>query len=203
MNVHSCARALSLGVVITLGALVGCSAERPFFWASQTPAELRAPDQWPLATGDKIVVWVRGQPTFSGEFVIGEDGSYVQPFAGSIPVAGLTTQQAAAAITTRLVGLVENPAVTVAVFSRRPAVVSVVGEVQEPGQFEARHDEGLLDALARAKGLTQFADPDRIFLLRKHGDQRVRIRFRYGDLAGNDAGSINFTLRHGDIVVVE
>ena len=66
--------------------------------------------------------------------------------------------------------------------------------IEEPGS-------NVLHALAAAGGLSDYADSDKVFVVRKSLPQRVR--FRYADLRSQDPKSIAFTLQAGDVVVVE
>ena len=79
--------------------------------------------------------------------------------------------------------------------------MSVVEEVTHPGPFEVDRGEGVLQALGRAGGFTEFASKDGIYVLRDKPTERVR--FRYEDLVGGDERSLKFRLRDGDVVVVE
>ena len=79
--------------------------------------------------------------------------------------------------------------------------VSVVGEVRNSGVFDVQPGSNVLHALAAAGGLNDYADSDRIFVVRKSLPQRVR--FKYHDLRSADAKSVGFTLQNGDVVVVE
>jgi polysaccharide export outer membrane protein len=90
----------------------------------------------------------------------------------------------------------------VSVTKRRPIRVSVLGEVKQPGRFELEYDESLLSAVARGGGLTEYADRDSIYVVRRE-PHLLRIRFRFRDLAGPEAISARFRLNDGDVVVVE
>jgi polysaccharide export outer membrane protein len=169
-------------------------------WASAlSPAELAAPST--LRAGDKLQLAVYGQDALSGEFEIRADGTLILPVTGSVVAVGRTPQQIGVEVTQRLQGTVQSPRVTVALVSRRPPGVSVMGEVRSPGRFELSEEESVLSALARAGGLTEFADPDSVFVVRADGSRR--IRFRYADLTAPQAASAHFQLRNGDVVVVE
>lgn len=137
----------------------------------------------------------------TGEHVVRADGSIVHGLIGKVDVAGLTAVDAAQRLRDRLRGILQQPHVSVAIIASAPAKVSVVGEVETPGRFDVDEDEGVLGALARAGGLTEFADRDGIFVLRQR-PQPVRIRFRYESLTGGARAS-RFRLRNGDTVVVE
>lgn len=186
--------------IAALLSLGGCSSSPPYVWVSQLPAnDARAPDA--LRAGDKIQVSVYGQDAMSGEFEIRPAGDVILPVAGSTMVAGKTTEQVAVDVSARLAGALANPKVTVIISARRPTGVSVMGEVRAPGRYELGDGEGVLHALARAGGLTEFADHDAVYVIRTEANRR--IRFRYSDLVGADPASSRFQLRNGDVVVVE
>jgi polysaccharide biosynthesis/export protein len=193
----------AFALAVLLGAIfLGCASERPYVWVQQAEATSDWEPGSKIRVGDRIYVLVRGHDQLSGEFEVRADGSYVQPIVGTIRVAGKTPKQAALLISRRLKGVLERPEVSVAALAPRPPTISVLGQVTEPGRFEITSDEGVLSALARAKGLTIFADRDGIYVLRKQ-PRAMRIRFRYGDLTGGEKQSLGFRLRDGDVVVVE
>ena len=177
-----------------------CAADHPYVWADTFP-EQAAQAGSVIQPNDRIFLHVKEQPTLSGELDVRADGSVVQPLVGKVDVAGLTAAQAAQRFTERLHGILERPVVTIAIIATRPPKVSVLGEVTHPGRFDMDKDEGVLGALARAGGLTEFADRDGIFVLRERPEP-VRVRFRFADLAGGTAAA-RFRLQDGDVIVVE
>ena len=74
-----------------------------------------------------------------------------------------------------------------------------------PGVYPLDSPAGVLQALASAGGLTQFAHEDQIYVLRSasEGARPVRIRFRYEALAHAEGQSGTFHLQRNDVVVVE
>jgi polysaccharide export outer membrane protein len=183
-------------------SLVVCScggAEPPYVWVESLPPEPARVTT--IAPQDRIFVLVRGQAAMSGEQVVRADGSIVHALIGKVDVAGLTESAAADRLRERLRGILEQPQVSVAIVASSPAKVSVIGEVEHPGRFDVDDGEGVLGALARAGGLTEFADRDGIFVLREV-PQPMRIRFRYEGLTGGGRAA-RFRLRNGDTVVVE
>jgi polysaccharide export outer membrane protein len=79
--------------------------------------------------------------------------------------------------------------------------VSILGEVTHPGRYDLRGRTTVLDLLALAGGLTEFASRSRIVILRAGGPGPNRIRFDYGK-ATQDGSRENIELRPGDIVLV-
>lgn len=155
-----------------------------------------------IATGDTIGVTVRNQNDLSGSYVVRENGTYAQPVIGQIGVEGLTEVEAAQRIADALQGAYQNPQVQVVITKPRPVRVAVLGEVRTGGQYQVEYDESVLSVLARAGGLTPFADRDGIYVIRKRPELR-RIRFKYDDLKGGEPASNQFRLHDGDVIVVE
>jgi hypothetical protein len=187
---------VALVLLLLLGA--GCAHEKSFTWVQDfaLPPEPAEPVAHPR---DTLLVEVAGQQALSGEFVVREDGHYLQPVVGSVRAAGLTATQIAESLRRRLAELFTNPVVTVWLTRVAPIRVSVVGEVKIPGTQELQRERGLLSVLGTAGWVTEFARPDRVFVLR--GPERVRFRLR--DLTAGEPSASQFRLRDGDVVVVE
>jgi len=179
---------------------LSCAAERPYVWANDVPQE--AARQVTIRPGDRIFVLVSGQPTMTGEYIVSADGTVIQPVLGRIPVVNMSPDEVSRQVTARLKGMLVEPHVTVSVTTPRRPEINVVGEVSRPGHFQVDPGAGVLEAIARAGGLTEFADTEGIFVLRET-PARMRVRFRFEDLTGGDAKSAAFELHDGDVVVVE
>lgn len=192
-------RSGAFSLFLLSSAVAGCAAENPYVWAEALPPE--GASEVAIRPGDHIFVLVQGQDTMSGELQVRADGSIVQAVLGKVDLSGASPSEAARRISERLKGVVVDPRVTVAIVSTS-SKIRVVGEVAHPGPFEVGTSENVLDAIARAGGLTEFADKDRIFVLRRH-PTLSRIRFRYSDLIGAEAHSTSFRLQDDDVVVVE
>jgi polysaccharide biosynthesis/export protein len=188
---------LSLVVPLT----TACGAEHPYIWARDVPQDSSARSA-AIRSGDRLYILVRGQESATAELQVREDGSIVHALAGKVELAGLSTTEAAARMRDRLKTMLVEPDVIVSLAETAPPRVSVVGEVREPGRFDAVQSDSLLALIAQAGGLTEFANKDRIFVVRQH-PAPLRVRFRYEDLTGGDTRSGQFRLRDGDIVVVE
>jgi polysaccharide export outer membrane protein len=183
-----------------VGSCGGCATERPFVWVQDLPPVHEG--ELVVGNRDTIVVVVRNQPTLSGEFVVRDDGAYLQPMVGSVAVAGRTPAQIADDLRARLKDMVVNPDISVSRARIAPIRVNVIGEVRTPGSYELARDRGVIPALAAAGWLTEFAGRDRIFVVRSARGER-RVRFRTRELTGPDPRAAEFRLRDGDVVVVE
>jgi polysaccharide biosynthesis/export protein len=81
--------------------------------------------------------------------------------------------------------------------------VNVVGEVKTPGAYELMRGRGLIPALAAAGWLTEFADRDKIFVIRSEAGVSQRVRFRARELTAAEPHATGFRLKDGDVVVVD
>lgn len=195
-------RALAKWSSVLLVVAAACAPPQPFVWASRLGKPEEQTATYRIGPGDEIYVLVAEQQALSGAFTVGPDGGYIQPLVGNVVINGLTTKEATQQLTARLAGILVRPQVTISVTKRRPIRVSVLGEVQHPGRFELPYEEGILAAIASAGGLTEFADKDSIYVVRRE-PHLLRIRFRLRDLAGPEATSARFRLNDSDVVVVE
>ena len=197
-------RRMSAVVVACAAAFVlgGCSHALPFVWVDELPPAALVPDPYRIAAGDSLSILVWNQSKLSGDVRVRTDGQVTLPLIGDVAVGGLTPAGAASQIQHRLDGLVVDPKVTVSIRESQTPTYSVVGEVKTSGAFPLSGPTTLLQAIAAAGGLSEFADRNRIFVIRKVPELK-RIRFTYDKLSRADGRGILFQLREGDIVVIE
>ena len=90
---------------------------------------------------------------------ISQKGEATLPLIGIIRLEGLTAREAEVAIADELRngGYVDTPNVTVFIRERNSKIVSVLGSVVAPGDYELLVNQTLVDTLADAKGLTDDA----------------------------------------------
>ena len=129
------------------------------------------------------------------------DGKISHPLVNDITVEGLTANQVKAEVTNRLAQFIDPPPeVSVVVREIHSPKVSVSGNVRMPGYFELKTATvTVLDMLARAQGLNEFADKGSIRVIRR--GQNGAIEFKYND-AINGKNGANFVVQPGDVIVV-
>ena len=117
--------------------------------------------------------------------------------------AGSTTEQLKMEITTKLSEFITKPDVTVVVLRPDSKRVFVHGEVARPGPVPLGSNLTVMDVLAAAGGLTVFADPNDIRIIRR-GDagQELEFGFDYSAYVRGRAPGTNLTLQPGDTIVV-
>ncbi len=146
----------------------------------------------------RISVWDNKELTL--DLVVRPDGKISMPLLQDVPAEGLTAAELAANIQEKLSAFIVNPDVTVIVLQVNAPKYYLIGYVSRPGTYPLRGDTSVLQALALAGGLTQFASPRSIKLIRAtHGKQEVR-KINYYDII--ESGEGNYLLKSGDTIVV-
>lgn len=105
-----------------------------------------------LGRGDVLAISVQGRPELTGKQTVGPDGEVTLPLVGSVHVADLTREQAAALLREKLLRFYTDPSVTVGVDTYTSNQILLVGAVEKPGVQIFEHQPTLLDVLARGGG---------------------------------------------------
>jgi polysaccharide export outer membrane protein len=123
---------------------------------------------------DRVAVEVFGIPEISRHEQVDANGHIALPLAGQIDVTGKTPEQLGEIITGRLRGAhVREPQVTVSVLETVSQLVTVDGEVRQPGLYPVAGPMTLMRAIARAQGTTEFASTPHVVLFRTVGGRQM------------------------------
>ena len=191
-----------LAAALALGAsTAGCAKNGMYTWVAELPPDASAGGEYQIAAGDTISLRVFGQDNLTTRARVRTDGRIALPFLGDVEVRGKTPAGLSRELETRFKEYMVAPKVTVILEETQATSVAVVGEVTHPGAFPVDGQTGVLQALALAGGLTEYASKDSIYVLRRSPQQR--IRFTYASLIHGDQHAAGFRLRSGDVVVVE
>ncbi|WP_075292063.1 polysaccharide biosynthesis/export family protein [Pararhizobium arenae] len=110
-----------------------------------------------LAAGDQIRVIVAESPNLSGTYVLGEDGVTAMPLGATVPLQGMSVDQATEAIRKILEKTLVRPTVTVEIAQMRPFFI--LGDVNSAGPYPTRLQLTVLKAVAIAGGFKGQSDP--------------------------------------------
>ena len=128
---------------------------------------------------DVLDVQVWKNPELSRVIPVRPDGMISLPLVNDIRAAGLTPIELRQQVTQRLAEFIPSPEVSVIVREVHSVKVAVLGAVRMPGHYEVNSTATVLELIARAQGLTEFADRGRIVVLRQNGKATKRIPFNY------------------------
>ena len=119
-----------------------------------------------LGPDDVIEVSVYQEKELSVTVPVRPDGKISLPLVGEMPASGKTAKELQKEIATKLTQYIAEPAVTVVVKEVNSPKVSVLGEVKNPGMYKIKDRATVLDALALAGGLTEYAKRDKVTVIR-------------------------------------
>lgn len=101
------------------------------------------------------------------EIAVDNAGGIALPLAGAMQAAGKTPDELALLIKERLrANYVRDPQVSVNVKEAVSQLVTVDGQVMQPGMYPVVGNMTLMDAVASARGLGEFAKQDDVVVLR-------------------------------------
>lgn len=191
-------------LAFALFVLAGCYTPRGTFLEVEA-ANIPEVTEYVIAPADVIQVRVFQQEAMSARVKVRADGKVSLPLVNDVLVAGKTPISLAAELQVKLKDFINTPVVTVSLEEMRPVTVSVLGEVPRAGVVTIEAGSGVLQALAAAGGLTDFAHREGIFVLRKLAGQPAprRIRFKWDELTQGSGPAAKFVLIAGDVVVAE
>jgi polysaccharide biosynthesis/export protein len=128
-----------------------------------------------LGAGDRIGIKVLGADELSGPYLVQSDGTIRMLLIGSVPAAGLTTQQLEQEISERLRAgkYLTNPRTSVSVTTYRPFYI--LGEVARPGDYPYASGMRVLSAVAAAQGYTYRANEDFVIIVRNGQLRRADV----------------------------
>ncbi|MEG4961760.1 MULTISPECIES: polysaccharide biosynthesis/export family protein [unclassified Microcoleus] len=164
-----------------------------------------------LGSGDRIALEIFGVPEFSKEYQVLVDGTLNLPIIRSVPIQGLTLQEAANVITKRYEPFINVPVITVTLVVARPLNIGLAGEVTRPGSYKinpTREGGGvkfptLMEMLQLAKGVTSAGDMRNIQIRRpRRGGSEQVTNVDLQDFL--DTGNLrqDVTIRDGDTIFV-
>jgi polysaccharide biosynthesis/export protein len=157
--------------------------------------------QYTLGAADIIHVNVWKSADLSQTVTVGPDGFVSLPLLGDVHAAGLTANQLAQDLSSRLGSYVVNAQVTVSVVDIRSRQVFVTGQVGKPGAYSLIAPLTVLQLIAQAGGLNTFANRKGIFVLRGTKAEMQRLKFNYTNAIRGDVKQ-NIVLQPGDTVII-
>jgi polysaccharide biosynthesis/export protein len=176
-------------------------ASKPADSPAQAGVAVTASDSYVIGASDVLTITVWKEPTLSGSILVRPDGMISLALLGDVQASGLTPLQLSEQISTKLKKYIQDPNVSVVISQIHSKVVYLLGEVVKRGPVEMTPGMTLLEAIASAGGLTDFANSKKVYILRNEAGTQQKIPANYKEaLKGNPA--LNVVLKPGDTIVV-
>jgi len=204
--------------VVTITSQLIATQQREAILNNAVPAAMPASLQQEIANyeyhvdkGDMLQITVYDHPELTNPsgsnnnnvensgITVENDGTIYYPYIGKVNVAGMTVDEIREAIATPLAEFITAPQISVRVvrFSAKRAYVT--GQVNDPGpQSITNVPMTVLDAIARAGGLTDNANWHEVLLSRNGSETRLSVY----EMLNNGRLGQNMLLQHGDVLHV-
>jgi len=193
-----------LGIVVTAtGLMTGAYAQQKSGAAAPPVVQVAYGDsEFRLGPDDVIEVSVYQEKELSATVPVRPDGKISIPHIGEMPASGKTAIELQKEISVRYAKFISEPAVTVVVKEDNSPKVSVLGEVKNPGMYKIKDRATLLDAIAMAGGLTEYAKRDKVTLIRVNpAGETSRVKVNLDDQIKGGRGNTIYILPYDKIYV--
>jgi polysaccharide export outer membrane protein len=156
-----------------------------------------------IGVDDVLTISVWHEPDLSRTVPVRPDGQISLPLVGDTMAAGKTAVELQSELRLSLAKFVKDPEVNVIVSDIRSQRINVIGEVTKPGTYPLTQSMGVLDAVAQAGGLRDFAKKKNIYVLRLMPDgRRARLPYSYQAVVKGSKNAQELMLQSHDTVVV-
>jgi polysaccharide export outer membrane protein len=174
--------------------------------AQAQPASTAPGPAYRISPGDDLEISVWGDERLQKVVRVLPDGTFGFPLIGQVMAAGLLPSDLERVITAALKPQYRDvvPQVTVTVKNPNGYQFSVIGKVKSPGTFTPGRYVSALEAIGMAGGPTEFADINKIRIVRNVGGRVVTIPVEVGAALKGDFSHLAQipAVKSGDTMVV-
>lgn len=170
--------------------------------APVVPGAIEPPAGYVIGPEDVLGIVFWREKDLTVEAAVRPDGRITVPLLNDLAAAGLTPDQLREQIQKAASKFVEDPSVTVVVKAINSRKVFVTGQIAKPGVYPLAGPTTVMQLIAMAGGLHEFADADRILIMRTEGGKQVAKRFNYEDVREGKNLNQNIELLPGDTIIV-
>ena len=193
-------RAVVVGLVAVSSVLAGAPS---WAQAAEPPAAPSAAiPGYRIGADDVLDIAFWQDKDLSGEVVVRPDGNIALPVLGEVAAAGRTPAELTARLKELAAEFLEQPLPTVTVKQINSRKVFITGEVAKPGRYPLVGSTTVLELIAMAGGLNEYADRKNIGIVRKSSGGSVTFKFNYKKAEKLQDLHENIELLPGDIVMV-
>ncbi len=195
---------LLLGVISLPFLLAACGGKTKVVEAAPAPPPME-PSEYHIGPGDSLRIFVWNHEDLSITVPVRPDGMISTPLIEDMVAEGKTASELARDIETALAEYIRSPTVNVILVGFVGAYgdqIRVVGQALEPKSLPYRSSMTVLDVMIAVGGLAEFAAGNRAVILRREGDQQLRIPVRLADLLNDGDISANQSMRPGDVLII-
>jgi len=179
------------------------STSDPAVNPAPAPAGATLPTGYVIGADDVLSIVFWRDKDMSADVVVRPDGRISLPILNEIQAAGYTPEQLRAQLEQAASKFINgDPNVSVVVKTINSRKVYITGNVIKGGEFPLNGQMTVLQLIALAGGLQEYADSKNIVVTRKENGKDVFLKFNYKDVVHQKNLQQNIPLMPGDTVVV-
>jgi len=163
---------------------------------------IQTPPDFQIGSDDVLSIVFWRDKDMSTDVQVRPDGKISLPLLNDVQAAGLTPEQLRASIVDKATKLLEDPSVSVVVKAINSRRVYITGQVAKPGMYPLLEKTTVLQLIAMAGGVGDYADSKKIQIVRTENGKPTSHKFNYQDFIKGKNVSQNIELKSGDTVVV-
>jgi polysaccharide biosynthesis/export protein len=161
------------------------------------------PPGYVIGAGDILTISFWRDKDLSAEGItVRPDGMISLPLLNEIRAAGLTPEELRMKLVQAAGKFIDDPDVAVVVKEIRSRNVFITGNVAKPATYPLNNDMTVLQLIAVAGGLQDWADAKNILVVRTVDGRQQFHKFNYKDVKNQKQTAQNIALKPGDTVVV-
>ena len=189
--------------------LLTCTSSGEAQTASATTAAAAAaavpaspPGDYTIGPDDILTIVFWKEKDMSSDVAVRPDGRISLPLLNDVDAAGLTPEQLRVKLAAAADKFLEEPTVTVVVKQINSRKVFITGQVPKPGPYPLTGPTNVVQLIAMAGGVLEYADSENIVIMRTVNGRPMSYEFNYKDVAKRKNLGQNIELKPGDTIIV-
>jgi polysaccharide biosynthesis/export protein len=170
--------------------------------AQAAPPGVTPPAGYVIGPEDVLSIVVWREKDMSTDAVVRPDGKITLPLLNDLQAAGMTPAELRVSVEGAASKYIADPNVTVIVKAINSRKVHILGNVMKAGTYPIAGEMTVLQLIALAGGLQEYADGKHITVMRKQDGQDQLLKFNYNDVVRQRNLQQNILLKPGDTIVV-
>ena len=191
-----------LSIVAPVTAQEATAAKAGSTMTAARAAAVPLPPGYVIGAQDLLSIVFWRDKDMSADVVVRPDGKISLPLLNEVQAAGFTPEELRAHLTEAAAKYVEDPTATVVVKEIHSRNVYITGNVAKPATYPLVGDMNVLQLIALAGGLQEYADSKNIVVIRAEAGRQQYHKFNYNDVVKRKRAEQNILLKPGDTIVV-
>lgn len=191
-----------LYLLVLLSVAVGATAQDGPGAGSNGDAHASVPPGYVIGSNDVLSIVFWRDKEMSADVTVRPDGKISLPLLKDITVAGLTPEELRLRLVDAASNYLAEPNATVIVKEIHSRNVFITGNVGKPSAYPLIGNVNVLQLIATAGGLLEYADAKNIKIIRNENGRQRYLHFNYKEVVQGRNTEQNIVLKPGDTIVV-